>query len=81
MSQPPVHEIRLGLVKCHIWRAMTKAGRRHHVTLCRLYRNGDVWKESLQLGRDDLPRAVKALDVAHTWIFLHADEGEESDEG
>ncbi|MCY2964021.1 MAG: hypothetical protein NT069_10320 [Planctomycetota bacterium] len=80
MSQAPVHEIRFGLVKCRIWRNMTKSGQRHHVTVCRLYRNGDVWKESLNLGRDDLPLAVKALDMAHTWIYLHSGSVEAVDE-
>ncbi|MBS0261571.1 MAG: hypothetical protein JSS02_06395 [Planctomycetes bacterium] len=72
MSQTPVHEIRLGLVKCRIWRTQSKSRVRHQTTLCRLYRNGDVWKESLQFGREDLPLAAKALDMAHTWIYLNS---------
>ena len=34
------------------------------MTLTRLYRNGDHWKESRQFGRDDLLQAAKVLDLA-----------------
>ena len=75
MSKPPVHEIRLGLIKASIWRNQTKSGERHNVTLARLYKNGDVWKESGHLGRDDLLVAAKALDLAHSWILHSHQEG------
>ena len=68
MSRPPVHAIRLGLIKAAIWKNQTKVGDRFNVTLCRLYKNGEVWKESSHFGRDDLLAAAKALDRAHSWI-------------
>lgn len=68
MSQRPVHVIRFGLIKACIWQNHTKSGDRHVVTVCRLYRNGDVWKESTRFGRDDLLSLAKAFDKAHTWI-------------
>ena len=64
----PVHEIRLGLIKASIWHNMTRAGERFNVTLTRLFKNGDVWSQSSQLGRDDLLAAAKVLDMAHSWI-------------
>jgi len=67
----PIKEFRLGLIKVCIWLNQTKAGERHNVTAVRLYRNGDLWKESSIFGRDDLPLVCKALDQAHTWIFEH----------
>lgn len=69
MSQRPVHVIRMGLIKAAIWRKQTRAGERHHVTLQRLYKNGEQWKESGQFGRDDLLLASKVLDAAHSWIM------------
>ena len=51
-----------------IWHNLTRAGERYNVTLMRLFRNGDVWKESNHFGRDDLLQAAKVLDLAHTWI-------------
>ena len=68
MSRPPVHQIRLGLIKASIWRKQTKAGERHSVTVARLYKDGDVWKESGHFGRDDLLLAAKVMDLAHSWI-------------
>lgn len=68
MPRPPVHEIRLGLIKASIWSNQTKSGERHNVTLVRLYKNGDTWKESSHFGRDDLLLVAKVADMAHTWI-------------
>lgn len=55
MSRPPIHIIRFGTIKARIWRKKTRSGERHAVSVCRLFRNGDVWKESTRFGRDDLP--------------------------
>ena len=68
MSRVPVHEIRLGLIKASIWRNQTKSGERHSVTVARLYKNGDTWKESSYFGRDDLLLVAKVADLAHSWI-------------
>ena len=68
MSRAPVHEIRMGLIKASIWRNQTKSGERHNVTVSRLYKNGDIWKESNHFGRDDLLLVAKVADLAHSWI-------------
>ena len=68
MSRAPVHDIRLGLIKASIWRNQTKSGERHNVTITRLYKNGDTWKESGHFGRDDLLLVAKVADLAHTWV-------------
>jgi hypothetical protein len=68
----PTHTIRFGLIKASIWRNQTKSGERHSVSVVRLYRNGDVWKESTRFGRDDLPLVAKIADLAHSWIFENA---------
>ena len=39
------------------------------MTLSRLYKDGDDWKDSTSFGRDDLPLLAKVADLAHTWIF------------
>lgn len=71
----PVHEVRLGRIKAAIWENETQNGTRHNVTITRLYKDGDQWKDSTSFGRDDLPILAKVADMAHTWIFL---EGQES---
>ncbi len=68
MKSEPIHVIRLGLIKCEISRRHTTAGAFFNVTLVRMFRNGEQWKESHQFGRDDLLVAAKVLDLAHTWI-------------
>ena len=69
MPRQPVHEIRHGLIKVRIWRKRTRSGLRHTVAVTRLFRNGDVWKESTRFGRDDIPLIRLVLDEAHTWIY------------
>jgi len=69
MAKQPIHEIRHGLIQIRIWRRQTSSGLRHTLTIVRLYRNGDVWKESTRFSRDDIPLMCLVLDEAHTWIF------------
>lgn len=70
----PVHEIRLGRIKAAIWENATQNGTRHNVTVSRLYRDGNDWKDSASFGRDDLPLVSKVVDQAHSWIFGKAHE-------
>jgi len=79
MSRKPVHTIRMGSVKASIWRNETKIGLRHQVTICRLFKNGDLWQESSRFGRDDLPLVSKVMDLSHEWIFFHSMEDERDD--
>ena len=68
-KQKPVHELRMGRIKAAIWENETQNGTRHNVTVSRLYRDDDGWKDSTSFGRDDLPLVCKVLDQAHDWIF------------
>ena len=68
-KQQPVHEVRIGAVKATIWENETTAGVRHNVTLGRLYKEGDEWKQTESFGRDDLLLVAKVVDQAHSWIF------------
>ena len=67
----PIHEIRFGLIRARIFLNQTRSGPRHNTHIVRLYRDGDVWRESTIYGREDLPLVCKAADLAHTWIFEH----------
>jgi hypothetical protein len=71
-SNRPVHEIRMGRIRAAIWENETQNGTRHNVTLSRLYKDGDDWKDSTSFGRDDLPLVAKVVDQAHSWIFQAA---------
>ena len=70
----PVHEIRIGRIRAAIWLNETENGVRHNVTVTRLYKDGDEWKDSSSFGRDDLPLVAKVCDQCHTWIFEQAAE-------
>lgn len=70
----PVHEVRIGRIRAAIWENDTQNGTRHNVTISRLYKDGDAWKDSASFGRDDLPLVAKVSDLAHSWIFGMAPE-------
>jgi hypothetical protein len=52
----------------------TETGIRHNVTITRLYKEGNDWKDSTSFGRDDLPLLAKVTDLAHTRIFSRMPE-------
>jgi len=71
-KQRPVHEVRMGRVRAAIWENDTKNGTRYNVSLSRLYKDGEQWKDSTSFGRDDLPLVAKVADQVHTWIYQQA---------
>lgn len=77
----PVHEIRLGRIRAAIWENETQNGTRHNVTVSRLYKDGDDWKDSTSFGRDDLPLVGKVCDRAHSWIFANTGSSVSSSSG
>ena len=79
-SNRPVHEIRIGRVRAAVWENDTQNGTRHNVTLSRLYKDGDDWRDSTSFGRDDLPLVVKVADLAHSWIYEHSQRTSASEE-
>jgi hypothetical protein len=66
----PIHEIRLGAIRAAIW---ANAGRDQwtyfNVTVSRLYKQGEQWRDSQSFGRDDLPVVSKVVDLAYAWIW------------
>jgi hypothetical protein len=68
-AKRPVHEVRLGRIKATIWENSTRDGTRHNVSLSRIYKDGNQWKDSTSFGRDDLPLVAKVADIAHTWVY------------
>lgn len=77
----PVHEIRLGRIRAAIWENETQNGTRHNVTVSRLYKDGDNWKDSSSFGRDDLPLVGKVLNRCHDWIFAYQAASSSNDNG
>ncbi len=73
MADRPVHEIRLGKVKAAIWRNEGEYGTRHNVTFSRIFKTENGWDTSSSFGRDDLPLIEKVANLAHLWIYEHAE--------
>ena len=71
-AQQPAHEIRLGRIKATIWENVTENGKRYNVTLSRLYRDEEEWKQTTSFGRDDLPLVARVADIVHLWIYEQA---------
>ncbi len=67
----PVQELRMGRIRAAIWANETQNGLRHNVTVSRIYKDGDDWKDSTSFGRDDLPLVAKIADQAHSWIYAN----------
>lgn len=69
-KKQPAHEIKLGKIRATIWANETED---HDVwfnaTISRLYKNGEGWRETNTLRRDDLPVAMKAIDMAYSWMW------------
>lgn len=72
MRAKPVHTLRRGLIKVRVWRKRTKSDLSHTVTITRLFKNGDVWKESVRFGRNDIPIVRLLLDQALVWTYQHS---------
>lgn len=68
-QKKPAHEIRLGRIRATIWANETDQDVWFNVTITRLYNDGESWKDTTNLRRDDLPIAAKACDMAYAWIW------------
>lgn len=64
----PAHKIRIGSLQATIWRNAGDKGNWYSVQLTRGYKVDEGWRETDNLGFDDLLAAAKLLDQAHTWI-------------
>ena len=69
MSQQPAHKIRSGALQVTIWRNHSEKGNWYSVIPARSYKQEDAWKETDNLGFDDLLTMGKLFDLAHTWIM------------
>jgi hypothetical protein len=69
----PAHKIRIGTLQATIWRNHAEKGTWYSVKLTRGFKADDGWRETDNLGGDDLLPAAKLLDMAHTWIMHQQD--------
>lgn len=70
MGRKPAHEFKLGKIKAAVWANEAENNEVwFNVTLTRSYKHGDTWKDTTSMGRDDLPIAIKAMEMAYNWIW------------
>ena len=75
-KQKPVNEIRLGRIQAAIWANQTEQRDVwFNVTVTRLYKEGDQWKDTTTFRRDDLPIVAKVVgedehDAGYTASFI-----------
>ena len=78
-NNAPVHEVRFGRIKACVWENQTEKGVRYAVSIVRLFKDDEGWKESLSFDRDDLPLVAKVADRCHTWIFERITESRQQE--
>ncbi len=79
MSSDRPHEIRLGRIKAAIWRNESDSGTWFSVTISRIFKTDAGWDTSNSFSRDELPLVAKVADMAHSWIYQHGNEREDSE--
>jgi hypothetical protein len=69
-NNKPAHQIRVGSIRAAIWANKNEEGRQwFNVTIARLYRDGEQWKDTSSFRRDDLLVVAKVADLAFNWIL------------
>jgi len=64
----PFHEIKHRSIRATIWKNDTAKGPMYNVTVSRLFKDGEQWKDSHSFAFDDLMNVAKALYDAHSFI-------------
>lgn len=67
-SNKPIRTFRLRGVKVAVFENKAGENTFHKVSLQKIYRDGEAWKTTQSIGRDDLPVARLLLDRA--WEFI-----------
>jgi hypothetical protein len=75
MHNSPEHEVRSGTVKAAIWTNEGGGRPRYGVTLSRLYKAGEEWRDSKSFGAADLSRVIEVAALAMRWIAMQPDGG------
>jgi hypothetical protein len=69
-KKQPAHEIKLGKIRVAIWANETEDQKIWFTAVVsRIYKSGDQWRGTTTLKHDDLPIAMKAIDMAYAWIW------------
>ena len=71
MPKPPVKTLRSGAVKALLWENESGTGRAFHsVTLSRIYKDGEEWRETGSFRVDDLLDLALVAQRLYQWLKL-----------
>ena len=66
----PAHEIKVAQIRAAVWlNANSRGDKWFSVSITKMYRDGEKWKDSNSFGRDDLPLVSKVTEMAYAWIW------------
>ncbi len=70
-KSPPEHKIRAGNIEVAIWRNTVPEGKSYYTyTLTKSFKKDDEWRNTQTLSKNDLPKAILALQKAFEYSTL-----------
>ena len=73
----PEHKIRAGQVRVAVWRNSTQDGKTFYsCTLEKQFKKDNEWKTTNSLNKNDVPKAVLALQKAYEYLVLNKTQKE-----
>ena len=76
-SNKPEIVFKFGNIQAAVWKNQAAKGSFYSVTLERIYKKDDVWAYTSQLRKNDLPKAIFALNKAYEYLLTNKSEQEE----
>lgn len=70
MNNKPAHEIKVGGIRATIWLNEANGKSHYSVTVSRIYKAGDEFKQTTSFSRSVLPKLYEAILKADHWIGL-----------
>lgn len=70
----PETVFKFGNIRAAVWKNQAEKGSFFSVTLERIYKKDDEWCYTSQLRKNDLPKAVLALNKAYEYLLANKEE-------
>ena len=73
----PEKKIKVGNIQVAVWRNKSKTGDTFYsVSFEKYYKDGDDWKSTTSLNRNDIPKAILALEEAYKFLMVRKSDQE-----
>ena len=67
----PEHKVRAGPIQVAVWRNTNQEGKTYYsVTMEKHYKLDEIWKTTNSMNKNDLPKAILALQKAYEYVTL-----------